>query len=240
MTSPAVEAVGLSKRFGTREVLKGIDLRIAPGRVTGLVGPNAAGKTTLIKIVLGLVRADLGRLAVHGETVNGKVEYRRAIGYMPQAAKFPENLTGREVLRMLRDLRGADGNLDEELIEQFRLEPELDKPIRTLSGGTRQKLSAATTFLFRPSLLILDEPTAGLDPVASGIFKDKVRRARDERATVLLVSHTLSELEELADDIVFLLEGRVRFHGPLASLIELTGLANLERAVASLMRENAA
>jgi len=96
MTSPAVEAVGLSKRFGTREVLKGIDLRIAPGRVTGLVGPNAAGKTTLIKIVLGLVRADLGRLAVYGETVNGKVDYRRAIGYMPQAAKFPENLTGRE------------------------------------------------------------------------------------------------------------------------------------------------
>ena len=240
MTSPAVEAVGLSKRFGTREVLKGIDLRIAPGRVTGLVGPNAAGKSTLIKIVLGLVRADLGRLAVHGETVNGKVEYRRAIGYMPQAAKFPENLTGREVLRMLRDLRGVDGGLDQELIEQFRLEPELDKPIRTLSGGTRQKLSAAVTFLFHPSLLILDEPTAGLDPVASGIFKDKVRRARDERATVLLVSHTLSELEELADDIVFLLEGRVRFHGPLASLIELTGLANLERAVASLMRENAA
>jgi Cu-processing system ATP-binding protein len=94
--------------------------------------------------------------------------------------------------------------------------------------------------LFHPSLVILDEPTAGLDPVASGIFKDKVRRARDARATVLLVSHTLSELEELADDIVFLLEGRVRFHGPLASLIELTGLANLERAVASLMRENAA
>ena len=240
MTSPAVEAVGLSKRFGTREVLKGIDLRIAPGRVTGLVGPNAAGKSALIKIVLGLVRADLGHLAVHGETVNGKVDYRRAIGYMPQAAKFPENLTGREVLRMLRDLRGVDGGLDQELIEQFRLEPELDKPIRTLSGGTRQKLSAAVTFLFHPSLLILDEPTAGLDPVASGIFKDKVRRARDARATVLLVSHTLSELEELADDIVFLLEGRVRFHGPLASLIELTGLANLERAVASLMRENAA
>ena len=112
MTSPAVEAAGLSKRFGTREVLKEIDLQIAPGRITGLVGPNAAGKSTLIKIVLGLVRADLGRLAVHGETVNGKPDYRRAIGYMPQLAKFPENLTGREVLRMLRDLRGVDGGLD--------------------------------------------------------------------------------------------------------------------------------
>ena len=240
MNSPAVEVVGLSKRFGSREVLKDVDLRIAAGRVTGLVGPNAAGKSTLIKIVLGLVKADLGRLAVHGEAVNGKVDYRRAIGYMPQAARFPENLTGREVLRMLRDLRGVDGGLDEELIGQFRLEGDLDKPIRTLSGGTRQKLSAATAFLFRPSLLILDEPTAGLDPVASGCFKDKMRRARDAGATILLASHTLSELEELADDIVFLLDGRVRFHGPLARLIELTGLANLERAVASLMGGSAA
>ncbi len=240
MNSPAVEAVGLSKRFGAREVLKDVDLRIAAGRVTGLVGPNAAGKSTLIKIVLGLVRADLGRMAVHGEAVNGKVDYRRAIGYMPQAARFPENLTGREVLRMLRDLRGADGGLDEELIGQFRLEGDLDKPIRTLSGGTRQKLNAATAFLFRPTLLILDEPTAGLDPVASGLFKDKIRRARDAGATILLVSHTLSELEELADDIVFLLDGRVRFHGPLARLTEVTGLANLERAVASLMGDSAA
>ena len=157
---------------------------------------------------------------------------------MPQAAKFPENLTGREVLRMLRDLRGADSGLDEELIEQFRLEPELDKPIRP-SGGTRQKLSAANVPV--PSFSADPRRTdGGTRPGGQRHLQGQDSLRRDAGATVLLVSHTLSELEELADDIVFLLEGRVRFHGPLASLIELTGLANLERAVASLMRENTA
>jgi Cu-processing system ATP-binding protein len=237
LATPAIRAVGLRKRFGRLEVLKGIDLDIAADRVTGLVGPNAAGKTTFIKSVLGLVRPDQGSLAVLGQSVNGDERYRRRVGYMPQAASFPENLTGHEVLAMVRDLRGATPAQDVTLLHEFSLESELAKPVRTLSGGTRQKLSALVAFLFRPELLILDEPTAGLDPVASGIFKEKLAEARERGATVLLASHTLSELEEVADDIVFLLEGRVRFHGPITRLRELTGFARLERAVAALMRE---
>jgi Cu-processing system ATP-binding protein len=238
---PAILAEGLTKRFGRLEVLRGIDLAIPAGRITGLVGPNAAGKSTFIKAVLGLVRPDQGTLAVLGQRVNGDERYRRQVGYMPQTASFPENLTGREVLAMVRDLRGgASVTPDTALLDQFRLEPELVKPVRTLSGGTRQKLSALVAFLFQPTLLVLDEPTAGLDPVASGIFKEKLAEAREQGATVLLASHTLAELEEVADDIVFLLEGRVRFHGPIAELRTLTGFARLERAVASLMREEAA
>jgi Cu-processing system ATP-binding protein len=216
-----------------------VDLAVPVGRITGLVGPNAAGKSTLIKCILGLVRPDAGRLMVLGQSVNGDERYRHGIGYMPQAARFPENLSAREVLEMLQDLRARDLDPDRELIEQFRLSSELGKPIRALSGGTRQKLSAAVAFLFRPDLLILDEPTAGLDPLASGIFKEKLLGAREGGASVLLASHTLAELEELADDVVFLLEGRVRFHGPLASLMELTGFASLERAIAALMQEEA-
>ena len=125
------------------------------------------------------MRPDAGRLTVLGQPVNGDERYRRGLGYMPQAASFPENLTGREVLEMVRDLRGPGQVQDVELLERFRLEAELGKPVRTLSGGTRQKLSAAVAFLFRPDLLILDEPTAGLDPVASGIFKEKLLAARD-------------------------------------------------------------
>ena len=155
---------------------------------------------------------------------------------MPQQARFPENLTGREVIRLLRDLRGDTVPEDDELFESFGLVRELDKPIRTLSGGTRQKLNAAVAFMFRPSLLILDEPTAGLDPIASGILKARILRARDEGRSILLTSHVLSELEELVDDVVFLLEGRVEFEGPLRRLREVTGEHRLERAIARLMQ----
>ena len=238
--APVVEAVGVTKRFGRLDVLRGVDLTVPAGRITGLVGPNAAGKSTFIKALLGLVRPDAGRLTVLGHNVNGDERYRRGIGYMPQAARFPENLTGREVLDMVQDLRGTTQAQDQELLRLFGLERELVKAVRTLSGGTRQKLSAAVAFLFRPDLLILDEPTAGLDPVASGQFKDKLMAARERGASVLLASHTLNELEELADDVVFLLDGRVRFHGSIRDLTRMTGFARLEKAIASLMQREGA
>ncbi len=237
MNAPLVlDIAGLTKRFGTLQVLRGIELSVAPGRITGLVGPNAAGKSTLIKSILGLVRPDGGRLAVLGSPVNGDERYRRDIGYMPQAARFPENLTGREVLGMIRDLRSATVAPDTALLDEFGLTDELPKRVRTMSGGTRQKLSAGLAFLFRPSLLVLDEPTAGLDPVASGIFKRHLLGARARGASALFATHTLSELEELADDIIFLLEGRVQFHGPVQQLLERTGASRLEPAIAALMQ----
>jgi Cu-processing system ATP-binding protein len=161
--------------------------------------------------------------------------YRKRIGYMPQAARFPEHLTGREIIGLLTGLRGRSAGLDEELIEQFRLDAHLDKPIRTLSGGTRQKLNAAVAFLFRPRLLILDEPTAGLDPVAAGVLKDKVLRAPAEGATVILTSHIMSEIEELAQDLVFLVEGNVVYQGSIESLLEQSGETRLERAIAGIL-----
>jgi Cu-processing system ATP-binding protein len=203
--------------------------------VTAILGPNAAGKSTLIKAILGLTRPDAGRIVVNGIVVNGDPGYRTRVGYMPQAARFPENLTGREVVAMLRDLRR--GRLEDgELFQEFGLRGEMEKPVRSLSGGTRQKLNAAVAFLFRPTLLILDEPTAGLDPIASGILKAKVLRARRDRVTVILTSHVLAELEELVDDVVFLSEGRVNFQGTLRRLRETTGQQRLESAVARLMK----
>lgn len=236
---PAVDAIGLTKRFGRLEVLRGVDLTVPAGRITGLVGPNAAGKTTFIKALLGLVRPDGGQLRVLGHLVNGDERYRRGIGYMPQSARFPENLTGSEVLDMLGDLRATTAARDLELLEKFELEDQIGKPVRTLSGGTRQKLSAVMAFLFRPDLLVLDEPTAGLDPIASGIFKEKLLSVRARGSSVLLATHTLSELDELADDVVFLLDGRVRFHGPTEDLKRRTGAPRLEQAIAMLMRERA-
>jgi Cu-processing system ATP-binding protein len=234
-----VELRGLSKRFGQRTVLRAVDCTVGRGRVTAVLGPNAAGKSTLIKVILGMVRPDAGEVLVDGVRVDGDPGYRAAIGYMPQAARFPENLTGRKVLAMLRDLRGSTTPVDTVLLDEFGLAEELDKPVRTLSGGTRQKLNAAIAFLFRPSLLILDEPTAGLDPVASGVLKDRILAGARGGVSVILTSHVLSELEELVDDVVFLLDGAVRFAGPLERLRRETGEARLERAIAGLMRRGA-
>jgi Cu-processing system ATP-binding protein len=231
-----VSASGLTKRFGRLQVLRGVDLAVRAGHVTAILGPNGAGKSTIIKVLLGLTRADGGSVAVRGKPVNGDPAYRVDLGYMPQHARFPENLTGREVIRLLRDLHGDAVPEDDELFESFALAAELDKPVRTLSGGTRQKLNAAIAFMFRPALLVLDEPTAGLDPIASGMLKDKILRARRAGTSIILTSHVLSELQELVDDVVFLLEGQVEFEGSLRQLAAATGETRLERAIASLMR----
>ena len=230
----------LTKSFGRLDVLRELTLEIRRGRVTAVVGPNGAGKTTLIKAILGLTRPDGGTIRFDGDRVNGDPDYRARIGYMPQIARFPENLTGRELLSMLEDLRtaampGAASTFDEELVELFRLAPQLAKPLRTLSGGTRQKVNAVMAFLFRPELLILDEPTAGLDPVSSGVLKDKVRRAREGGTTFIMTSHIMSEVEELADDVAFILDGRVRFAGAVHDLKMKTRQLSLERAVAEMM-----
>jgi len=238
--APAVTFRGLRKRFGRLTALDGVDITVAAGRVTALVGPNGAGKSTLIKCLLGLVRADEGSIVLAGASLEGGYDYRRDLGYMPQAPRFPDNLTGREVVDMLRDLRGHAAATDEELLEWFGESGALDRPVRVLSGGTRQKLNAAIAFLFRPDLLILDEPTAGLDPVASGILKDKIRRVRDAGATVMLSSHLIAELEELAEDLVFLVDGRVRYAGTIAGLKERAGETGIERAMAALLRRGSA
>jgi Cu-processing system ATP-binding protein len=235
-----IRITGLEKRFGRLEVLRGVDLEVRPGRVTGLWGPNASGKSTLIRVVLGLVRPDRGEVRLDGALLGRDWRYRSRIGYMAQRPPFPDNLTGAELLAMLRELRGGGAAVDEGLLEAFRLADELHKPLRSLSGGTRQKLNAALAFHFTPDLLILDEPTAGLDPLASTILKDEVRRARGAGRTVLLISHQMSDVEELADDFVLLLEGRVRWVGPAAEILQRTGQTSLERAVARMLREGVA
>lgn len=231
-----VEVERLDKSFGRLRVLREVSATFGAGRTTALIGPNAAGKTTLLKCVLGLVQFDAGQIVVGEDTVGQEESYRRRIGYMPQAPSFPEYLTAGEVTRMLKDLRGQGAALDEDLFMQFDLADSLAKPVRALSGGTRQKLNAALAFLFRPEVLILDEPTAGLDPIAAGILKQKVAAARDAGATVIITSHIIAEMEEMADDVVVLLEGAVRYQGPLSRLASETGESRLERAIAQLMR----
>jgi Cu-processing system ATP-binding protein len=235
-----ISARGVTKRFGRLSVLNGVDLDVAAGSVTAIVGPNASGKTTFNRIVLGLVRPDAGEIVFRGNRLNGDARYRERIGYMPQIARYPENLSGRDIMAMVSDVRGNPAARDEELVESLRLGPVLDTPFRVLSGGTRQRINAALAFLFRADLLILDEPTAGLDPISAGTLKDKIRRERDAGRALIVTSHVLSELDEIADRIAFLLDGVVQFSGSRDELLRTTGETTLERAIAGLMRETAA
>jgi Cu-processing system ATP-binding protein len=232
-----IEIVGLIKRFGPLGVLDGVNLQISRQRITAVVGPNASGKTTLIKCILGLTKQQAGTIIFDGKVLDETCVYRKRIGYMPQIARFPDHLKAREVLMLLKQLRNESGAKGEHLCETFQIDSELDKPLGTLSGGTRQKISAILAFLFDPDVLFLDEPTAGLDPLASSLLKDWIMRERDEGKTIVLTSHIMSEIEELADDLAFLVDGQVHFSGSASDLKTSTGEDKIERAIARIMLE---
>jgi len=230
-----IEFDGVAKRFGSQQVLRRVDLRVEPGQIMGLVGPNGAGKTTLIKLLLGLAHPTGGTIRVQGAEIAGGDGYRAQIGYMPQIARFPDNLSAAELFRMVQSLRSHAPTVDRALIARFGLADQLDKPLRVLSGGTRQKVNAVLAMMFRPPMLVLDEPTAGLDPASSATLKDDIRERGVEGAAVLVTSHIMSELEEMCDQVAFLLDGAIRYVGPIAALRAHTRQANLERAIAALM-----
>ncbi|GIV45952.1 MAG: sodium ABC transporter ATP-binding protein [Ignavibacterium sp.] len=234
-----IKFTNIIKKYNKLEVLKGIDAEIQTSKVTAIVGPNGSGKTTLIKIILGLVKADFGSVEIDGKKINGDYDYRSNIGYMPQIARYPENLTLYEVLSMIKDLRNRKDQPEEKLIKEFELSGELTKAIRTLSGGNRQKLSAVISLMFDPQILIFDEPTAGLDPVISNRFKEMVFIEKKKGKTIILTSHIMSEVEELADEIIFLLDGKIYYKGSLQNLLIEKGEVKLEKAVAKILEERA-
>ena len=229
----------IEKRFGKFHVLKNISLSVQPGKITAIVGPNGSGKTTIIKSILGLVKPDSGDITINSKSIIGEYLYRKNIGYMPQVASFPENLTVQEVIKMISDLRNEKINIESNLIEILNLIPEMSKQIKNLSGGNKQKLSAYIALIFNPSIIILDEPTAGLDPVASSNLKQRILDECSYGKTIILTSHIMSEIEELADNILFLIDGRIVFDGEVKDLIELSGEHKLEKAIANMMTENA-
>lgn len=235
-----IEIQQLHKKFGAISVLQDISLTIEGGEVTAILGPNGSGKTTLMKSIVGLVQPDSGSLTVFGESIAGKAEYRRFIGYMAQIARFEEHLSARELIALLKELRQQQGIpqtvRDRELITALELEPHLDKALRSLSGGTRQKVNAVLALMFEPKILLLDEPTAGLDPVAAGTLKDIIHEEKKRGTAIVLTSHIMNEIEELADTIVFLLEGKVYFYGSMGALLESSGERTVERAIAHLMK----
>lgn len=230
----------LHKRFGKFVALHDVSLSISRGSVTGIIGPNGSGKSTLIKCLLGLVRPTSGSIAINGTVLDGSSEYRQAIGYMPQIARFPQDLTVSEIIDLVKGLRKEKAALESELINRFDLKQALTKRTRTLSGGTRQKLSMVLAGMYDPDLLILDEPTAGLDPISNINLKNFLTTHREKKRTVLVTTHIMSDLEELADEVIVIIDGRIRFSGPIRDLKFQTGEIRLDVAVARLLESDAA
>lgn len=226
----------ISKSFGKTRALKNVSLSLDAGKCIGLIGPNACGKTTIIKSILSMVMPDEGEILFNGKGITGDVGYKASIGYMPQIGRYPENMSVSQVIGMIREIRNYKGSEDRELYEAFGVDQFCDKKMRTLSGGTTQKVSAVIAFLFDPPVLILDEPTAGLDPLSSEVFREKIIREREKGKLILITSHLLSELDDLLTDVVFMQEAEVLFYKSAEALQAETGEDRVSKAVGRLLK----
>jgi Cu-processing system ATP-binding protein len=232
-----VNIQNLHKTFGKNHVLSGVDLTIKKGGIFAVLGPNGSGKTTLIKCILGMVIPNKGTITIHDQNIKNNSDYRYKIDYLPQIANFPSNLKVKELIKMIKDLR-SNTLEDKRLIELFKLEPFLDKKLGTLSGGTKQKVNIVLTFMFDSPLIILDEPTSGLDPISLIRLKDLIQAEKAKGKTILITSHIMSFVEEVSDEIVFLLEGKIYFKGSVSELKTKTNQPDFEHAIASILTEN--
>lgn len=224
----------IEKSFGKNRVLKGIDLNLDHPGITAILGPNGSGKTTLIKSILGMVNPDSGDIYFDGHSIKNKWSYRDRIDYLPQIARFPENLKVKELIAMILDLRGRSAR-DKELIRHFSLEPFLDQRVGKLSGGTRQKVNLVLGFMFDNPVIILDEPTSGLDPIAMIRLKELILEEKARGKIILITTHIMQFVEEMAERVLFILDGEVYYDGTLSKLKEKYGETDLERTIARIL-----
>lgn len=226
----------IGKKYGRLWALREFNARFEPGEAVSVIGPNGSGKTTLIKCLLGLVRATTGTIHVNGKPVGTDPTYRHHVGHMPQISRFPSELKVGQLIDLMDDIRGRDRVRGSgPLVKELGVDALMDKRLGTLSGGQRQKVSAALAFRYSPLVLVLDEPTAGLDPISAEILLMAVRDIKDTGCTVLVTSHLMDEVEALADRIAYLQDGTLRFLLRPAELIATTGRDRLSKAIPAML-----
>lgn len=231
-----IKIKNLTKKFNKFTALQDINLECKKGHSIAFIGPNGCGKTTLIKCILGLNVVEFGDILVSGNSVKKDFLYREKIGYMPQIGKYPENMTIGQTIKMIQDNRKNVENIDTELLEAFELPKLYDKKMSTLSGGTTQKVSAVLAFMFHPEIIILDEPTAGLDPLASEILKNKIIKERNNGKLIIITSHLLSELDDMVNEIVFINDGKVLVHQSVEDLKTETQQTKISDAITNILK----
>lgn len=225
MRQARVDLAGVSKRYGAHEAVREVDLQLPAGECVALVGHNGAGKTTLMKLMLGLIRPTAGRVRVLGEDpVASGAHLRRRIGFLPENVAFTNSLTGRELLGFYARLKREPVRKSMVLLDRVGLADAAGRRVGTYSKGMRQRLGLAQALLGAPQLLLLDEPTTGLDPALRQSFYDIIQELRDGGATVLLSSHALTELAERADRMVIMHRGRLLANGTVGELRRLADL----------------
>lgn len=228
----------LTKKFNKFTALQDLDLNFNNGHSVALIGPNGCGKTTLIKCILGLNVVEEGDILVDGVSVKEHYLYRKDIGYMPQIGRYPENMSIEQTINMIKSTRKIPENqLDHELLKAFELEKIFDKKMCNLSGGTTQKVSAVLAFMFEPKIIILDEPTAGLDPLASEILKKKIIKEKERGKLIIITSHLLSELDDIVSEVVFMNEGRVLLHKSVSELKKDTQADKISESIIRILKE---
>ena len=232
-----IKIEGLHKFYGNHHVLNDINLDIGEPGIYAILGPNGSGKSTLLKSIIGLVNPRQGDISVNGISIAGTHAYRNEISYLPQIARFPDNLRVFELIRLIKEIRNEKAD-ESELVKLFQIEPDMRKRLRNLSGGTRQKVNMILGFLFDTPFLILDEPTISLDPVSLSKFRKIISEKREQGKIIIYTTHIMSLVEELSDKIILLMEGRIIFEGGFKKICSVTGTTSLENAIAQLVDRN--
>ncbi len=227
----------LNKSFGKNHILKDISLTLESPKVVAILGPNGSGKTTLLNCLLGIVIPDSGSISIDDTPILGKHIYREDIAYLSQVAALPENLTGREYIQLMKSLKKKPA-IDSVFIEMFDLQEQLDKKMRNLSGGNRQKINITASLMHQDPIVILDEPSTGLDPLSLQRFKHYLKQRREAGDLILITTHIMSLAEEIAEEVLFILEGEIYFSGALRTLLEHHHSSTLEESIAYILNDN--
>jgi len=233
-----IEISNLYKSFGKTKVLVGIDQTFEESKITVILGPNGSGKTTMIKSILGMVIPDKGSIKVLNSNIQNQWSYRDSISYMRQIANFPANLTVKELINMITDIRVSNNTKQLELIKDFGLQSFMKVRLSNLSGGTKQKVNIMLAFMYDSPIMILDEPTNGLDPVALIRLKELIKEKKEAGISLIITTHIMQLVEELADEIIFLLDGNIYFKGTVDSLKNKFEEQDIERAIAKILISN--